>query len=84
MNDIEFDFLIETEAGAFEVPMYFSASDWFDGSGDIPTLHYTDIGFDQRQKDIIHDLIFLVGTEYDEGLLSAMQRAADWWESHNA
>jgi hypothetical protein len=82
MNDIEFDFLIETEAGEFEVPMSFSASEWFDGSGDIPTLHYTDIGFDQRQKTIIHDLIGQVGTEYDGGLLGQMQNAADWWKSH--
>jgi hypothetical protein len=85
MNDIEFIFEIETEAGSFEVPMSFSASDWFDDdSGDIPAVHYTDIGFDQRQKTIIHDLIGQVGTEHDGGLLSAMQKAADWWESHNA
>ena len=80
MNDIEFQFSINTEAGGFEVPMCFSASDWFDGSGDIPPLHYTDIGFTQRQKDIIHDLIGLVGTEFDEGLLFAMQKAADSWK----
>jgi len=24
------------------------------------------------------------GTEHDGGLLSEMQKAADWWESHNA
>ena len=85
MNDIEFVFEIEDEAGSFEVPMSFSASDWFDDdSGDIPEVHYTDTGFDQRQKDIIHDLIGQVGTEHDGGLLSAMQNAADWWKSHNA
>jgi hypothetical protein len=85
MNDIEFIFEIETEAGSFEVPMYFSAQDWFnDDSGDIPAVHYTNIGFDQRQKTIIHDLIGQVGTEHDGGLLSEMQKAADWWESHNA
>ena len=85
MNDIEFVFEIETEAGSFEVPMSFSASEWFDDdSGDIPAVHYTDIGFDQRQKTIIHDLIGQVGTEHDGGLLSQMQKAADWWESHNA
>ena len=85
MNDIEFVFEIETEAGSFEVPMSFSASEWFDDdSGDIPAVHYTDIGFDQRQKTIIHDLIGQVGTEHDGGLLSEMQKAADWWESHNA
>ena len=85
MNDIEFIFEIEDEAGSFEVPMSFSASDWFDDdSGDIPAVHYTDIGFDQRQKTIIHDLIGQVGTEHDGGLLSEMQKAADWWESHNA
>lgn len=84
MNDIEFDFLIETEAGEFEVPMYFSASDWFDGSGDIPIPSYTDLGFDQRQKTIIHDLIRMRGTEHDGGLLGQMQKAADWYESHNA
>ena len=85
MNDIEFIFEIEDKAGSFEVPMYFSAQDWFDDdSGDIPTLHYTDIGFDQRQKTIIHDLIRMKGTEHDGGLLSEMQKAADWWENHNA
>jgi hypothetical protein len=85
MNDIEFIFEIEDEAGSFEVPMYFSAQDWFnDDSGDIPAVHYTNIGFDQRQKTIIHDLIGQVGTEHDGGLLSEMQKAADWWESHNA
>jgi len=85
MNDIEFIFEIETEAGSFEVPMYFSAHEWFDDdSGDIPAVHYTDIGFDERQKTIIHDLIGQLGFEYDGGLLSAMQKAADWWESHNA
>ena len=85
MNDIEFVFEIETEAGSFEVPMSFSASEWFDDdSGDIPAVHYTDIGFDQRQKTIIHDLIGQVGTEHDGGLLSEMQKAAEWWESHNA
>ena len=85
MNDIEFVFEIEDEAGSFEVPMSFSASDWFDDdSGDIPAVHYTDTGFDERQKTIIHDLIGQVGTEHDGGLLSAMQKAADWWESHNA
>ena len=85
MNDIEFVFEIETEAGSFEVPMYFSASEWFDDdSGDIPAVHYTDIGFDERQKTIIHDLRNHVGTEHDGGLLSAMQEAADWWMSHNA
>jgi len=85
MNDIEFVFEIEDEAGSFEVPMYFSAHEWFDDdSGDIPEIHYTDIGFDERQKTIIHDLIGQVGTEHDGGLLSAMQKAADWWESHNA
>ena len=63
MNDIEFIFEIETEAGSFEVPMYFSAHEWFDDdSGDIPEVHYTDLGFDQRQKTIIHDLIGQVGT----------------------
>ena len=85
MNDIEFIFEIEDEAGSFEVPMYFSAHEWFDDdSGDIPAIHYTDTGFDQHQKTIIHDLIGQVGTEHDGGLLSAMQKAADWWESHNA
>jgi len=85
MNDIEFVFEIETEAGSFEVPMSFSASDWFDDdSGDIPAVHYTDTGFDERQKTIIHDLIGQVGTEHDGGLLSEMQDAADWWQSHNA
>jgi hypothetical protein len=85
MNDIEFIFEIEDEAGSFEVPMYFSAHDWFDDdSGDIPEVYYTDTGFDQHQKTIIHDLIGQVGTEHDGGLLSAMQKAADWWESHNA
>jgi len=85
MNDIEFVFEIEDEAGSFEVPMYFSAHEWFDDdSGDIPAVHYTDTGFDQHQKTIIHDLIGQVGTEHDGGLLSAMQKAADWWESHNA
>ena len=85
MNDIEFVFEIETEAGSFEVPMHFSAHAWFDDdSGDIPEVHYTDTGFDQRQKDIIHDLIGQVGTEHDGGLLSEMQKAADWWMSHNA
>ena len=85
MNDIEFVFEIEDEAGSFEVPMYFSAHEWFDDdSGDIPAIHYTDTGFDQHQKTIIHDLIGQVGTEHDGGLLSAMQKAADWWESHNA
>ena len=85
MNDIEFVFEIEDEAGSFEVPMYFYANDWFDDdSGDIPAVHYTDIGFDQRQKAIIHDLIMMKGTEHDGGLLSAMQKAADWWQSHNA
>ena len=85
MNDIEFVFEIEDEAGSFEVPMHFSAQDWFnDDSGDIPDVHYTDIGFDQHQKTIIHDLIGQVGTEHDGGLLSEMQKAADWWESHNA
>ena len=85
MNDIEFVFEIETEAGGFEVPMYFSAQVWFnDDSGDIPEVYYTDTGFDQHQKTIIHDLIGQVGTEHDGGLLSAMQKAADWWESHNA
>ena len=85
MNDIEFVFEIETEAGGFEVPMHFSAHEWFDDdSGDIPAVHYTDTGFDERQKDIIHDLIRMKGTEHDGGLLSAMQNAADWWESHNA
>jgi hypothetical protein len=65
--------------------MSFSASDWFDDdSGDIPDVHYTDTGFDKRQKTIIHDLIGQVGTEHDGGLLSAMQNAADWWMSHNA
>jgi hypothetical protein len=24
------------------------------------------------------------GTEHDGGLLGQMQKAADWWESHNA
>jgi hypothetical protein len=85
MNDIEFVFEIEDEAGSFEVPMHFSAQDWFnDDSGDIPDVHYTDIGFDQHQKTIIHDLIGQVGTEHDGGLLSEMHKAADWWESHNA
>ena len=85
MNDIEFVFEIEDEAGSFEVHMHFSAHDWFnDDSGDIPAVHYTDIGFDQHQKTIIHDLIGQVGTEHDGGLLSEMQKAADWWESHNA
>jgi len=85
MNDIEFVFEIEDEAGSFEVPMYFSAHEWFDhDSGDIPAVHYTDTGFDERQKTIIHDLIGQVGTEHDGGLLSEMQKAADWWESHNA
>ena len=85
MNDIEFVFEIEDEAGSFEVPMSFSASDWFDDdSGDIPIPTYTDIGFNKRQKEIIHDLRNHVGTEYDGGLLSAMQKAADWWQSHNA
>ena len=85
MNDIEFIFEIEDEAGSFEVPMHFSAHDWFDDdSGDIPAVHYTDTGFDQHQKTIIHDLIGQVGTEHDGGLLSEMQKAADWWESHNA
>jgi len=85
MNDIEFIFEIETEAGSFEVPMYFSASEWFDDdSGDIPAVYYTDTGFDERQKDIIHDLIRMKGTEHDGGLLGQMQKAADWWESHNA
>ena len=85
MNDIEFIFEIEDEAGSFEVPMHFSASEWFDDdSGDIPAIHYTDTGFDQHQKTIIHDLIGQVGTEHDGGLLSEMQKAADWWESHNA
>ena len=85
MNDIEFVFEIEDEAGSFEVPMYFSAHEWFDDdSGDIPAVHYTDTGFDQHQKTIIHDLIGQVGTEHDGGLLSEMQKAADWWESHNA
>ena len=85
MNDIEFVFEIETEAGGFSVPMYFYANDWFDDdSGDIPEVHYTDLGFDYRQKTIIHDLIGQVGTEHDGGLLSAMQKAADWWQSHNA
>ena len=85
MNDIEFIFEIEDEAGSFEVPMHFSASDWFDDdSGDIPAVHYTDTGFDERQKDIIHDLIRMKGTEHDGGLLNEMQKAADWWESHNA
>ena len=78
-------FEIEDEAGSFEVPMHFSASEWFDDdSGDIPIPTYTDIGFDQRQKDIIHDLIRMKGTEHDGGLLNEMQKAADWWESHNA
>ena len=85
MNDIEFIFEIEDEAGSFEVPMHFSAQDWVnDDSGDIPDVHYTDIGFDQHQKTIIHDLIRMKGTEHDGGLLSEMQKAADWWESHNA
>jgi len=85
MNDIEFIFEIEDEAGSFEVPMHFSAHEWFnDDSGDIPAVHYTDTGFDERQKTIIHDLIGQVGTEHDGGLLSEMQKAADWWESHNA
>ena len=85
MNDIEFVFEIETESGSFEVPMHFSASDWFDDdSGDIPAVHYTDTGFDERQKTIIHDLIGQVGTEHDGGLLGQMQDAADWWQSHNA
>jgi hypothetical protein len=84
MNDIEFIFEIETEAGSFEVPMSFSASEWFDDSGDIPAIHYTDTGFDQHQKYIIHDLIRMKGTEHDGGLLSEMQKAADWWQSHNA
>jgi hypothetical protein len=85
MNDIEFIFEIEDEAGSFEVPMHFSASDWFDDdSGDIPAVHYTDTGFDERQKTIIHDLIGQVGTEHDGGLLGQMQDAADWWQSHNA
>jgi len=85
MNDIEFVFEIEDEAGSFEVPMSFSASEWFDDdSGDIPAVHYTDTGFDQHQKTIIHDLIGQVGTEHDGGLLGEMQKAADWWESHNA
>ena len=85
MNDIEFVFEIEDEAGSFEVPMSFSASEWFDDdSGDIPIPTYTDIGFDQRQKDIIHDFIRMKGTEHDGGLLSEMQKAAEWWESHNA
>ena len=76
MNDIEFVFEIEDEAGSLIVPMYFSAHEWFDyDSGDIPEVHYTDIGFDQRQKDIIHDLIRMKGTEHDGGLLSAMQNA---------
>lgn len=52
--------------------------------GDIPALHYTDIGFDQRQKGLIHTYRNNVGRECDGGLLSAMQKAADWWESHNA
>jgi hypothetical protein len=85
MNDIEFVFEIEYEAGSFEVPMSFSAHDWFDDdSGDIPIPNYTDIGFNKRQKEIIHDLIRMKGTEHDGGLLSAMQDAADWWMSHNA
>jgi hypothetical protein len=85
MNDIEFVFEIEDEAGSFEVPMYFSAHDWFDDdSGDIPIPSYTDIGFSKRQKEIIHDLRNHVGTEYDGGLLGQMQKAADWWQSHNA
>ena len=83
MNDIEFVFEIEDEAGSFEVPMYFSAHEWFDyDSGDIPAVYYTDLGFDQRQKDIIHDLIRMKGTEHDGGLLGQMQDAADWWKSH--
>ena len=83
MNDIEFVFEIETEEGWFSVPMYFSAQDWFgDDSGDIPAVYYTDTGFDERQKTIIHDLIGQVGTEHDGGLLYQMQNAADWWKSH--
>jgi len=83
MNDIEFVFEIEDEAGGFEVPMHFSAHDWFDDdSGDIPAVHYTDTGFDERQKDIIHDFIRMKGTEHDGGLLGQMQDAADWWKSH--
>jgi len=85
MNDIEFVFEIETEAGSFEVPMYFSAHEWFDyDSGDIPIPSYTDLGFSKRQKEIIHDFIRMKGTEHDGGLLSEMQKAAEWWESHNA
>lgn len=53
MNDIQFILKIETEAGGFSVPMYFSAHEWFDdNSGDIPAVHYTDLGFDNRQKTI--------------------------------
>ena len=70
MNDIEFVFEIETEEGWFSVPMHFSAHEWFDDdSGDIPAVHYTDTGFDERQKDIIHDLIRMKGTEHDLSLI---------------
>ena len=82
MNDIQFILKIETEAGGFSVPMCFSAHEWFDdNSGDIPAVHYANLGFDNRQKTIIHDFIGQVGTEHDGGLLIAMQEAADWWKS---